>query len=101
LQIFELLIKQPIRLHILEGTHGNGKSIFIKCFTQYFHDMQNKNILLTTIIGVVVLWLSQHVYTTQFRIPVCGYLSILSQPNQILKTLKCTYYYCWWNINDD
>jgi type II secretory ATPase GspE/PulE/Tfp pilus assembly ATPase PilB-like protein len=54
LQIFELLIKQPIRLHILEGTHGNGKTIFIKYFTQYLH-MQNKNVLLTTIIGAVVL----------------------------------------------
>jgi len=89
LQIFELLIKQRIRLHILEGTFGSGKTIFIKYFTQYLH-MQNKNVLLTTIIGAVALWLFQHAYTThtQLRIPVHGYLSILSQPNQILKTLK-------------
>jgi tRNA A37 threonylcarbamoyladenosine biosynthesis protein TsaE len=38
----------------LEGTFGSGKTIFIKYFTQYLH-MQNKNVLLTTIIGAVAL----------------------------------------------
>ncbi len=36
LHIFELLIKQLIMLHILEGTLGNGKTFFIKYSTQYF-----------------------------------------------------------------
>jgi len=40
LHIFELLIKQLILLHILEGTLGNGKTFFIKYLTQYFQ-MQN------------------------------------------------------------
>jgi hypothetical protein len=52
--------------------------------------MQNKNVLLITIIGATALWLFQHVYTThtRFRILVHGYLYVLSQPNQILRTLK-------------
>jgi hypothetical protein len=36
LKIFELLIKQSIGLHILEGTPRSGKTFLIKCFTQYF-----------------------------------------------------------------
>jgi hypothetical protein len=89
MHIFELLIKQPIMLHILEGTLGNGKKRFIKYFTQYFQ-MQNKNVWLTSTIRVLALWLSQHVYTThaQCTILACGNLFVLSQPSQILETLK-------------
>jgi hypothetical protein len=36
LQNFELLIKQPIGLHILEGTFGSGIYIYIY-ITQYLH----------------------------------------------------------------
>ncbi len=53
LHIFELLIKQPIMLHILEGTIGNGKTFLIKSFTQYFH-MQNRNLLLISTTRVVL-----------------------------------------------
>jgi len=40
LHIFELLIKQLILLHILDGTLGNGKTFFLKYLTQYLQ-MQN------------------------------------------------------------
>jgi hypothetical protein len=52
--------------------------------------MQNRNLLLISTTRVVVLWLSQHAYTThtQCRILVCGNLFVLSQPSQILETLK-------------
>jgi hypothetical protein len=52
--------------------------------------MQNKNVLLPSTIRVVALWLSQHGYTThaQCTILTCGYLFVLSQPSQILETLK-------------
>ncbi len=52
--IFQLLIKQPIMLHISKGTLGNGKTFLIKYFTQYFH-MQNKNVLLSSTIRVLAL----------------------------------------------
>jgi len=89
LQIFELLINQPIRLHILEGILGSDKTFFNKYFTQYLQ-VENKNVLFIVTIVIVVLRIFQHAYTThtQFRISVRGYLSILSQPNQILGTLK-------------
>jgi hypothetical protein len=47
-------MKQPTRLHIWEGTPRSGKFSFIKYFTQYLH-MQNKNVLLITIIGATAL----------------------------------------------
>jgi hypothetical protein len=54
LQIFELLINQPIGLHILEGILESDKTFFIKYFTQYFQ-VQNKNALLVVITVIVVL----------------------------------------------
>ncbi len=59
LKVFELLIKQSTSLHILEGTLGSGRTFLIKYLTQYFQ-MQNKNVLLTTTSGAVVLGLSQN-----------------------------------------
>jgi type II secretory ATPase GspE/PulE/Tfp pilus assembly ATPase PilB-like protein len=59
LKVFELLIKQSTSLHILEGTLGSGKIFLIKYLTQY-SQMQNKNVLLTTTTGAVVLRLSQN-----------------------------------------
>jgi len=59
LNVFELLIKQSTSLHILEGTLGSGKAFLIKYLTQYFQ-MKNKNVLLTTTIGVVTLRLFQN-----------------------------------------
>jgi hypothetical protein len=52
--------------------------------------MQNKNVLLSSTIRVLALWLSQHAYTihAQCTILMCGNLSVLSQPSQILETLK-------------
>jgi hypothetical protein len=45
LKVFELLIGQPIGLHILKGTPKSGKTFIIKYFTQYLQ-MKNKNVLL-------------------------------------------------------
>ncbi len=59
LKVFELLIKQSTSLHILEGTLGSGKAFLIKYLTRYFQ-MKNKNVLLTTTIGVVTLRLFQN-----------------------------------------
>jgi hypothetical protein len=82
LQIFELSINQPIGLHMLGGILGSGKPFFIKYFTKYLQ-MKNKNVLLIATTITTALRLFQHAYTThtQFRIPMCGYLSVLSQPN--------------------
>jgi hypothetical protein len=53
LKVFELLIRQPTRLHILEGTTWSGMTFFIKYFTQYLQ-MQNKILLLIATTRVVV-----------------------------------------------
>ncbi len=90
LRIFDILVNETKGLHVLEGILGSGKTFFMKYLTHYLQT-QGKNVLLTTTtIGTTTLWLSQHACTiyTQFRIHVCGYLSVLPQPSNILQSLK-------------
>jgi len=75
LKIFDILTNETKGLYVLEGTFGNGKTLFVKYLTHYLQT-QGKTLLLITTIGVATLRLSQHACTinTQFKIHVCGFL---------------------------
>jgi type II secretory ATPase GspE/PulE/Tfp pilus assembly ATPase PilB-like protein len=71
LKIFDILTNETKELHVLKGTFGSGKTLFVKYLTHYLQT-QGKNVFLITTTGASILRLSQHacLINTQFKIQV-------------------------------
>lgn len=80
--VFDSIIGNPQGLHIFIGTTGSGKTFLMKYITQHFQ-MHDKNMFLSTTIGVIAHCLSSTTTTMQttFGIPTCGYLFVLLEPH--------------------
>jgi len=59
LKIFDILTNETKGLHVLEGTFGSGKTLFVKYLTHYLQT-QGKKIVLITTTRITTLRLSQH-----------------------------------------
>ena len=86
--VFDNILHTHVGLHLLIGTHGSGKTCFVKYLAQHCQ-LSQKYVLMCATTGATTLQLSPTASTahTLFRILSWGYLSPLQEPSTVLERL--------------